>query len=104
MENTDPQEVFKSGNQQLANKLKDLVHKAVDKSHDMLEHSENQYELLTAIKIAETAGKITGIVQEKQQINMQINNIAGFTFIEIDKPNVEQTLDLKQEDNLLINN
>lgn len=82
----NPEEILQSGNIVLANKIKDLVHSAVDKAHTMIDSATRPDEVYTAIKIAETAGKITGIVKEKQTINMQINQISGFTFIELDKP------------------
>lgn len=81
----NPSEIFTSQNKQLAELLKGLVHKAVTKASEAIEESENINDMLTAIKVAETAGKITGIVQEKQAINLQINQISGFTFVEIDK-------------------
>lgn len=84
------EEILQSGNLELAQNLKRLIHSVVDKANDMVDNAERADELYTAIKIAEVAGKITGIVREKQTINMQINQISGFTFIEIDKPAIIQ--------------
>lgn len=85
-----PQEIFNENNNELALNLRKLIHKTVSKANDLIDDCETPNDLLTAAKIAEVAGKMTGIVQEKQQINMQINNISGFTFIEVDKEAVIQ--------------
>lgn len=80
------EEILQSGNLILAEKLKSLIHNTVDRANEMVLEAQRPDELYTAIKIAEVAGKITGIVKEKQTINMQVNQIAGFTFIELPKP------------------
>jgi hypothetical protein len=90
MEITDPQEIFKQDNEQLAHSLRKLVTKSVNKAIELVDETDNPNDLYTAIKIAEISGKITGIVQEKQQINMQINQISGFTFIETNKDSIIQ--------------
>lgn len=82
--------IFRKDNDILAEKLNRLVHRTVDRALDLVEDSESIQELGSAIKVAETAGKITGIVEDKQQINMQINQISGFTFIEINKEDTIQ--------------
>jgi hypothetical protein len=82
--------IFRKDNDILADKLNRLVHKTVDRALELVEDSESIQELGSAIKVAETAGKITGIVEDKQQINMQINQISGFTFIEINKEDTVQ--------------
>lgn len=87
---SDAQEIFKEDNTALAHKLKNLVHKTVDRANEMVSNCDRVDELYTAIRIAEVAGKMTGIVQEKQTINMQINQISGFTFIEVDKEAIIQ--------------
>jgi len=87
---TDAIDIFREDNQQLAVKLRTLVNKAVDKSITLVDEAETVYDLLTAIKVAEIAGKVTGIVPKETINNVQINAIAGFTFIEIDKDSIVQ--------------
>jgi hypothetical protein len=96
MEELTPEEIFKQDNILLASKLKSLVHSAIDRANEMVIGSERIEEVYTAVKIAEVAGKMTGIVQEKQTINMQINQISGFTFIEVDKQRIIQERETNQ--------
>ena len=84
------EEIFQSSNKTLADKLRTLVLKSVDRANEMVSEAERPEDIYIAIKIAEVAGKITGIVREKQQINMRINQITGFTFIEVNKENLVQ--------------
>lgn len=84
------EQILQSGNIELARNLKTLIHNVVSKANDMVDNAQRPDELYTAIKIAEVAGKITGIVREKQTINMQINQISGFTFIELNKPTEQE--------------
>ena len=74
----------------LATKLKDLIHKTVERSQEMVDNAKTQNDLYTAIKIAEVAGKITGIISEKSITNVQINQISGFTFVEVDAERIVQ--------------
>jgi hypothetical protein len=96
MNEIDAETIFRSKNNYLAEQLRNLVVKSVEKANDMVDNAERPDEIYTAIKIAETAGKITGIVRDKQQINLQINQITGFTFIEANKPELiqEEELDI----------
>lgn len=89
----DAQKVLQENNIDLAGKLNKLVNKAVDRADALLDECDDIQDTFTAIKVAEIAGKMTGIVQEKQQINMQINQISGFTFIELNKDAVIQNID-----------
>ena len=102
MEVQDPQEIFKQDNEELAHSLRKLVKKSVNKAIELVDETENPNDLYTAIKIAEISGKISGIVQEKQQINMQINQISGFTFIETNKDSTIQ-IDNSEEVELIDN-
>lgn len=94
---TDPKEIFKSDNIDLAHNLKSLVHKTVSKANQIVNDTEDMEDLSKAMKIAEIAGKISGIVEEKNQINMQINQISGFTFIEIGSENTIQELEVNEQ-------
>lgn len=97
MDNMTAEEIFQSSNKTLADKLRTLVLKSVDKANEMVSEAERPEDIYTAIKIAEVAGKITGIVREKQQINMQINQITGFTFIEVNKENLVQEKEVNND-------
>jgi|GEM_PF-2782246 len=96
-----PEDILKSDNIMLASKLKDLVHSAIDRANEMIMTTQKMDEIYTAVKIAEVAGKMTGIVQDKQIINMQINQISGFTFIEVDK---ERIIQERESNKLIIDN
>jgi hypothetical protein len=50
--------IFRKDNDILADKLNRLVHKTVDRALELVEDSESIQELGSAIKVAETAGKI----------------------------------------------
>lgn len=79
----DYQEVFKENNMELAINLRELIVKTVDKAHELVSKSRSLTDLSSAIKIAETAGKITGIVKEQDTIDLTVNQISGFTFVQI---------------------
>lgn len=84
------EKILRQDNELLATKLAKLIHKTIDKAGEMVEDADTPSDLYTAIKIAEVAGKITGIVTEKSVTNIQINQISGFTFVEVDKERIIQ--------------
>ena len=94
-----PEEIFTSKNDEIALKLRGLVINSIDKANEMIIKADRPEDALVAMKIAEIAGKITGIVKDKAQTNVQINQITGFTFIEASNPadaeNIVQQLDGK---------
>ena len=86
---------LRSGNYQLSELMKDTVHNALVKNKQLLEDAEDVDEVLSAIKVVETAGKITGLSPKETQTNISLNAVVGFDFIEV---NADDLLQLSQED------
>jgi hypothetical protein len=76
---------------ELAISLRGLVGKTVERAHDLIKTSRSLTDLSSAMKIAETAGKITGIVKEEDVIDLTVNQISGFTFVQINNNQVQPT-------------
>ena len=81
---------LRSGNLELSNLVKDAVNKAVKKSAEMMDELEDPTELLTNVKVLSEASKIVGLSPKESQVNMQINAINGFDFIELDEEDIRQ--------------
>jgi len=86
----DYQKVFRENNMELAISLRELVTKTVTRAHKLIDTSRSLTDLSSAMKIAETAGKITGIVKEEDVIDLTTNQISGFTFVQINNINQPQ--------------
>lgn len=81
---------LRSGNFLLSNLVKEAVKDSVLKAAEFIRESEDPNDLLTAIKVMETATKMVGLSPKETQTNIQINAINGFDFIEIDVEEIKQ--------------
>ena len=82
--NTGAIEELRSGNMELATKLRVLIHKTIDKASSMVDEVDTPAELNTIMKTAEIAMKSLGLAPTESITNVQINAISGFEFIEIE--------------------
>lgn len=87
---------LRSGNMELATKIKTLVHRTIEKANEMVDQVETPLELQTLIRTAEIAAKTVGLAPTESVTNVQINAISGFEFIEIDLE--EETRQIKLEE------
>jgi len=81
---------LRKGNFALSEVMKDAVNIGVVKASELMEGSDDLNELLTGMKLIETAGKITGLSPREQQMNVQINAISGFEFMELEEEDIKQ--------------
>ena len=91
------QDAFKENNMELAINLRELVGKTVNRAHELVNRSRSLTDLSSAMKIAETAGKITGIVKEEDVVDLTVNQISGFTFVQINNNSSESPKELENK-------
>ena len=89
-ENEDAIENLRSKNLVLSSVVRDALMDAVVKSGELINEAEDANDLLSAVKVLETATKMTGLSPKEVQANVQINAINGFTFLEIDADDIAQ--------------
>jgi len=87
---------LRSGNMELATKIRTLVHRTIEKANEMVDEVETPLELQTLIRTAEIAAKTVGLAPTESVTNVQINAISGFEFIEIDVE--EETRQIKLQE------
>ena len=87
---------LRSGNMELATKIRILVHRTIEKANEMVDQVETPLELQTLIRTAEIAAKTVGLAPTESVTNVQINAISGFEFIEIDVE--EETRQIKLQE------
>ena len=87
---------LRSGNMELATKIRTLVHRTIEKANEMVDEVETPLELQTLIRTAEIAAKTLGLAPTESVTNVQINAISGFEFIEIDVE--EETRQIKLQE------
>jgi len=87
---------LRSGNMELATKIRTLVHRTIEKANEMVDQVETPLELQTLIRTAEIAAKTVGLAPTESVTNVQINAISGFEFIEIDVE--EETRQIKLQE------
>ena len=81
---------LRSGNVKLATLTRDAIYKATEKASGFIDESENSNDLLTSIKVLETATKMVGLTPKESSVNVQINHVTGFDFIEVDSDEIAQ--------------
>lgn len=87
---------LRSGNMELATKIRTLVHSTIDKANEMVQEVESTMELQSLIRTAEIAAKIAGLAPTESVTNVQINAISGFEFIEIDSEDYTKQLTIEE--------
>jgi hypothetical protein len=87
-------DLLRSGNMELADKLKTLIHKVIDKANTLVDETENANELMTLMRTAEIAAKSMGLAPTESVSNVQINAISGFIYVlDDDEPTRQVTID-----------
>jgi len=87
-------ELLRSGNMELASKLKTLVHKVIDKANSLVDETDNVQDLMTLMRTAEIASKSMGLAPTESVSNVQINAISGFIYVlDDDEPTKQVTID-----------
>jgi hypothetical protein len=81
---------LRSGNVKLATLTRDAIYKAAQKASQFIGESEDSNDLLTNIKVLETATKMVGLTPKESSLNVQINHVTGFDFIEVDSEEIAQ--------------
>ena len=81
---------LRSGNVKLAALTRDAIYKATEKASGFIDESEDSNDLLTSIKVLETATKMVGLTPKESSLNVQINHVTGFDFIEVDSDEIAQ--------------
>jgi len=81
---------LKSGNLELSEVMKNMTLLVVEKAYKIAKDTDDVRELRECINIGESASKITGLSPKESQMNVQINAINGFDFIEIDEEDIKQ--------------
>ena len=89
-ENEDAIENLRSKNLVLSSVVRDALMDATVKSRGLINEAESANDLLSAVKVLETAAKMVGITPKEVQANVQINAINGFSFVEIDADDIAQ--------------
>lgn len=96
------QEVLQEDSETLALSIKKGLVLAVEKANDMISSARSVDTVLTGMKVLDMAGKMTGIIAEKHQTNIQVNMIDGFEYIEIDDEVIKQyQLEQINSDNII---
>ena len=83
-------ENLREGNFNLSNVVKNAVNLTVNKTTELIGTTDDINELLTAIKVIETSCKIVNLTPREAQVNVQINAISGFDYIELDEEDIIQ--------------
>jgi len=81
---------LRSGNVKLATLTREAIYKAAQKASQLIDESEDSNDLLTNIKVLETATKMVGLTPKESSVNVQINHVTGFDFIEVDSEEIAQ--------------
>ena len=81
---------LRSGNVKLATLTREAIYKAAQKASQFIGESEDSNDLLTNIKVLETATKMVGLTPKESSFNVQINHVTGFDFIEVDSDEIAQ--------------
>lgn len=81
---------LRSNNYKLSDIIRDAVFKAAEKTRELIVASDNPKDLLDAIRVLETSAKMVGLSPKDSQVNVQINAISGFEFIELDLEEIKQ--------------
>ncbi len=91
--------LLRSDNMEIAAKLKLLVKTTINKSITMAQEAETLTDMYTAIRVAELAGKVVGVVTADTITNVNVNAVTGFTFLPIEdvKP-IEQVTTIEEAD------
>lgn len=81
---------LRSGNFALSNIVKDFASTVAIKASEIARGSEDIKELSECAKTVETVAKMVGLSPKESQVNVQINAINGFEFIEMDDEDIVQ--------------
>jgi hypothetical protein len=83
-------DALRSGNVELATITKNIMLKIAKKTGDMVEEAENVNDLLAASRVMETVTKTVGLSPKESNLNVSINAVNGFDFIEVDEEEIAQ--------------
>ena len=90
-EQQDAIDSLRSGNMSLAQLMKSTVELALEKNKTTLAEGDGDVnDILSAIRVVETAGKIVGLTPKETQTNISLNAVVGFDFIEVDEEDIRQ--------------
>ena len=81
---------LRSGNHKLSSIARDAIYNAVVKASQFINDAEDSNDLLTNIKVLETATKMVGLTPKESNTHIQINAINGFEFIQINEADILQ--------------
>jgi hypothetical protein len=81
---------LRSGNLKLSSVVKDFSIMAANKAYEIASRTDDIRELNEATKVIEGVSKMVGLSPKESQLNVQINAINGFDFIEIDAEDIRQ--------------
>jgi len=81
---------LRSGNYNLSNTVKDFAEVVASKALSIAQVTDDIRELNEATKTMETVTKMVGLSPKESQMNVQINAVNGFDFIELDEDDMKQ--------------
>ena len=81
--------LLRSNNMELGGLISDTLITSMRKARDLSKDVKTPKELLDNMRVVELAARVAGMIPKENQTNVQVNNIVGFEFIEINGDEID---------------